>query len=200
MNVLYTRCSSLQQNNSRQKTTEENFDWVIEDKISGAIPFFERPGGKDVQELLKKENLTKLTVHSIDRMFRDAKDMLITLDAFNEKKVPIHFMTEGLTTLNDKLEKDPIVSMIIHITGIFSELTRENIRLAQAQGIAVAKSKNKYLGRKPGTKEDGLRFLSKPKNAKALELLNKGYSGVEVSKIVGIHPNTITKVKKVGMY
>jgi DNA invertase Pin-like site-specific DNA recombinase len=200
MKVLYTRCSSLSQNNSRQKTTEENFDWVIEDKISGAVPFFERPGGKDIQNLLKKDDLTKLTCHSIDRMFRDAKDMMVTLDVFNENKVPIHFMTEGLTTLNDKLEKDPIVSMIIHITGIFSELTRETIRLAQAQGIAVAKSKNKYLGRKRGSKEDVYRFLSKPKNAKAHELLNKGYSGVEVAKIVGLHQNTITKIKKIGNY
>jgi hypothetical protein len=44
-----------------------------------------------------------------------------------------------------------------------------------------------------------LEFLSKEKNKKALELLKKGYKGVEVSKIVGININTITKVKKLGL-
>lgn len=90
--------------------------------------------------------------------------------------------------------------MIIHITGIFSELTRENIRIAQAQGIAAAKAKgNVYFGRKPGSIENSLQFLSKSQNSKALELLQKGYKGVEVSKIVGIHPNTVTKIKKLGI-
>jgi hypothetical protein len=37
------------------------------------------------------------------------------------------------------------------------------------------------------------------KNKKALELLKKDYMGTEVSKIVGIYINTITKVKKLGL-
>lgn len=199
MNVLYVRTSSICQSTLRQRKEEDNYDWTVEDKVSGAIPFFQRPGGKEIESLIQKRHLTKLTVHSIDRMFRDAKDMMITLDVFNKNKVPVHFITQGLTTLNENLEKDPIVSMIIHITGVFSELTRENIKIAQAQGIAAAKAQGKYHGRKPGSKESTLRFLSKPKNSKALELLNKGYKGSEVCKIVGLHANTITKIKKLGI-
>jgi hypothetical protein len=56
--------------------------------------------------------------------------------------------------------------------------------------------KNTYTGRKKGTKEDPLKFLSKPKNKKALDLLKKGYRGIEVSRITGLNINTITKVKK----
>jgi hypothetical protein len=44
-----------------------------------------------------------------------------------------------------------------------------------------------------------LAFLSKKKNKKALDLLKQGYKGTEVSKIVGININTITKVKKLGL-
>jgi len=47
--------------------------------------------------------------------------------------------------------------------------------------------------------KDALAFLSKEKNKKALELLKKDYKGVEVSKIVGININTITKVRKLGL-
>lgn len=54
---------------------------------------------------------------------------------------------------------------------------------------------HKYSGRKQNTKEDRFKFLSKPKNKKAIEYLNKGMKGVEVSKLVGISLNTITKIK-----
>lgn len=198
MNVLYVRTSSIGQSTLRQRIEEDNYDWTVEDKVSGAVPFFQRPGGQEIEKLLQKNRLTKLTVHSIDRMFRDATDMMVTLDVFYKKKVPVHFITQGLTTLNENMEKDPIVSMIIHITGIFSQLTRENIKIAQAQGISVAKAAGKYHGRKPGSNESLLHFLSKQKNAKALNLMQKGYKGSEVSKIVGLHPNTITKIKKLG--
>jgi hypothetical protein len=44
-----------------------------------------------------------------------------------------------------------------------------------------------------------LTFLSKEKNKKALDYLKKGYKAVEISKITGIHINTITKIKKYGL-
>ena len=48
------------------------------------------------------------------------------------------------------------------------------------------------------TKEDVLTFLSKSKNKKAVELLKRGYKGSEVSKIVGVHPNTISKIRNLS--
>lgn len=198
MNVLYVRTSTQTQNLSRQKINSAEYDWVIEDKISGAVPFFDRPGGAEVLKLLQKEKLTILTVHSIDRMFRDAKDMMITLDVFYEHETPVYFKTQGLKTLNDNQKKDPIVSLIIHILGIFAQQNRESIRISQAQGIAAARAAGKYLGRKKGTYESVQKFLSKPKNSKALELLKNGYKGVEVSKIVGLSPTTICKIKRLG--
>jgi DNA invertase Pin-like site-specific DNA recombinase len=68
------------------------------------------------------------------------------------------------------------------------------------EGIAIAKLQNKYLGRKPGTKEDSLTFLSKPKNRKAIQLLKKGYKLTEVSSIAGVSLNTVIKVKKLMTY
>jgi DNA invertase Pin-like site-specific DNA recombinase len=65
------------------------------------------------------------------------------------------------------------------------------------EGIKLAKLKGVYKGRKAETKEDPLKFLSKPKNQKVIEYLKKGYKGSEVSKIVGVNPNTISKIKKV---
>jgi DNA invertase Pin-like site-specific DNA recombinase len=77
-----------------------------------------------------------------------------------------------------------------------AEMERKLIKERQLEGIAIAKLQNKYLGRKPGSKEDSLTFLSKPKNRKAITLLKKGYKLTEVSSIAGVSLNTVLKVKK----
>jgi DNA invertase Pin-like site-specific DNA recombinase len=88
--------------------------------------------------------------------------------------------------------------MIISIMGSLAEMERNLIRERQREGIAIAKLKGKYTGRKSGTKEDTLTFLNKPKNQKVLTYLKKGYKGSEIAKIIGVHPNTISKVKSVA--
>ena len=52
MNILYTRVSSIEQKSERQLLNSKDFDLVIEDKCSGATPFFERDGGKRIKKLM----------------------------------------------------------------------------------------------------------------------------------------------------
>ena len=51
MKVLYIRTSTIEQNSERQKQNTEGNCKIIEDKCSGAVPFFERQGGKKILEL-----------------------------------------------------------------------------------------------------------------------------------------------------
>ena len=64
------------------------------------------------------------------------------------------------------------------------------------EGIRITQKTNpqKYSGRKQNTKESTLKFLQK--HSKAVDYLDKGMKGVEVSKLCGISLNTITKIKK----
>ncbi len=89
--------------------------------------------------------------------------------------------------------------MIISILGIVGEMERSQIRERQLEGIQIAKLKGVYKGRAEGSKEDVLQFLSKKKNKEALDYLKRGLKGVEVSKLTGLHLNTITKIKKLGL-
>jgi DNA invertase Pin-like site-specific DNA recombinase len=73
------------------------------------------------------------------------------------------------------------------------------IRENQMSGIRVAKMKGIYKGRKAGSAEDTLKFLSKPQNKKALELLKMGVKAVDVAKAAEVHVNTVTKIKKLGL-
>ena len=197
MRVLYVRVSSIGQNNDRQKINDSDFDYVVEDVISGSVIFGERPGGKKILKLLNDGVITGLNVWSIDRLGRNLKDILITIDIFNNKGVPIIFINQGLRTLNEDGTDNNVGKLIISILGSVAEMERNQIRERQLEGIALAKARKVYKGRANGTKEDVLTFLSKPKNKKALDLLKKGYKNIEVSRIVGVHTNTITKIKKV---
>jgi len=199
MNVLYCRVSSIEQKTDRQRLNEKDFDLVIEDKCSGSIPFFEREGGKEVLKLITKGILTSFSVWQIDRLGRDLRDIMNTIHYFNQKLIPIHFVSQGLRTLDENNMENPISKMMISVLGIVGEMERTQIRERQREGIRIAKLKGIYLGRKEGSKEDNLKFLSKSKNKKALEYLKKGYKANEVSKLTELHINTITKIKKLGL-
>ena len=83
--------------------------------------------------------------------------------------------------------------------GVVGEMERTQIKERQMEGIRIAKMKGIYLGRKRGSNEITLSFLSKEKNKKALEYLKKGYKIVEVSKLIDLHINTVSKIKRLGL-
>jgi hypothetical protein len=199
MNILYCRVSTIDQKTDRQRVDESKYDLVIEDKCSGIVPFFEREGGKEILKMLDNGIIKTLSVWQIDRLGRDLRDIMNTIHYFTERKIRIHFVSQGLQTLNSDGKENPISKMIISILGIVGEMERNQIKERQIEGIRIAKLKGVYYGRKKGSKEDVFHFLNKPKNRKTLEYLKKGYKAIEIAKIVGVNINTITKVKKLGL-
>lgn len=195
MKVLYARVSSIDQKTDRQRITENEFDLVVEDKCSGAIPFFEREGGKEIKKLLDEGILKNLSVWQIDRLGRDLRDIINTIHYFNERKISINFVSQGLTTLDPEGKENPISKMMISILGVVGEMERNQIKERQREGIRIAKMKGSYTGRKKGSNEDVLTFLNKEKNKKAVEYIKKNYKNTEISKITGLHINTLTKIK-----
>ena len=196
MKVYYVRVSSIDQKTDRQRINEKEFDLVVEDKCSGSIPFFEREGGRKIKQLLDKKIITSLSVWTIDRLGRDLLDILNSIQYLSEQGIRIHFIQQGLISLDDEGKENPISKMIISILGIVAEMERKQIKERQREGIELAKLRGVYKGRIKGSKEDIRKFLSKPKVAKSIDYLKKGYRASEISKIVGIHVNTITKIKK----
>lgn len=199
LKVLYTRVSSLDQRTDRQRVNEIDYNWIIEDKISGSIEFFKRPGGFELKKLVEDGLVKSIDIWSIDRAGRNLLDILQSLKYFTDKGIQVNFISQGLRTLDEDGKENPIAKMVIGILGIISEMSREQIRQNQAQGIALAKARNAYHGRKQNTKETIADFLKKPKNLKAIELLKKGYKGSEVSKIIGLSQTTVSKIKQLGL-
>lgn len=198
MNILYCRISTAEQKTDRQRINEKIYSAVIEDKCSGTIPFFEREGGKKIKVLLDRGALKQLDVLEIDRLGRDLRDIINSIHYFTERGICIYFVAQGLRTIDSNGKENPITKMIISILGVVGEMEKKQIRERQLEGIAIAKMKGIYLGRQQGSKEDVLKFLSKPKNKTALQYLKKGYKKNEAAKLAGVHINTITKIKRLA--
>jgi len=199
LNILYTRTSSIDQRTDRQRVNEADFDWVIEDKISGSIEFFKRPGGSELKKLLDAGQVKSIGIWSISRAGRSLLDILQTLKYTSEKGVQVNFISQGLKTLDEDGRENPIAKMVISILGVIAEMQLEQAREAQAQGIELAKARGVYKGRQQNTKESVGDFLSKPRNMKAFDLIEKGYKGTEIASILKMSETTICKVKRLGI-
>jgi len=199
MKILYTRVSTSDQKTDRQRINEKEYNLVIEDKCSGAIQFFERPGGKEILNYIEKGIVSSLSVWTIDRLGRNLRDIINTIHYFSERKIPIVFLNQGLRTIDENGKDNSIANLMISILATVSEMERSQIRERQLEGVKIAKARGVYKGRLQGTTEDVHTFLSKPKNRKALDYLKKGYKMNEAAKLSNVHINTMTKIRRLGI-
>jgi len=198
MKVYYSRISSQGQNEERQLQDLSGFDYVFTDKCSGSIPFFERPKGSQVKELIDQGKLTHLEVHSIDRLGRNTIDVLRTWQELTEIGIKLVCRNPNLTNFKADGNQDEVSQMIISILSIMANFERQMILQRIREGIEVARLKGRYTGRRIGTHENEEKFLAKNRNQKILSYLSKGYRYNEISKIVGCSFSTINKVKTVN--
>ncbi|NDB62032.1 recombinase family protein [bacterium] len=144
--VGYRRVSSIEQNLDRQEL--KDCEKVFEEKASGADK--ERKALKDMIDWVREGD--EVFVWSIDRLARDLRDLQDIVSTLNDKGVSISFISEKLTFSADK--NDAFAKLQLHLIGSFAEFERSIIRKRQAEGIAKAKEKGVYKGRKSSIKID----------------------------------------------
>jgi len=189
MKVKYIRVSTTEQNTDRQ----EKFDGKIyTDKISGSTPFAERPQAK---KLLSNKDITEVHVHSIDRLGRSTLDIMQTIQNFTSKGINVVSEKEGLNTIIDGKE-NPIAKMMIGILGTLAEFELSRGRESKAEGIANAKLKGVYIGRKKGTTESIDKFVNKASTQAILKYLKQNESTKRTALLSKTSEGTVKKVKK----
>ena len=144
--VGYRRVSSIEQNLDRQELV--GCEKVFEEKASGADK--ERKALKDMIDWVREGD--SVVVWSIDRLARDLRDLQDIVCKLIDKGVSISFLSEGLTFSASK--EDAFAKLQLHLIGAFAEFERSIIRKRQAEGIAKAKEKGIYKGRKSSIKID----------------------------------------------
>jgi DNA invertase Pin-like site-specific DNA recombinase len=175
MKAIYIRVSTTEQNTNRQENTIEGAKVFI-DKISGSIPFSERPEGSKLMNLIKEGNVSELHVHSIDRLGRNTIDILTTIKLITSYNCNVISEKEGLKMLDADGKPNPIANLMIGILSTLAEFELSRIKERQAEGIAKAKIKGVYTGRPEGTEETKEDFLNKPKIKAILRNLKAGNS------------------------
>lgn len=197
--VSYTRVSHISQNTDRQTipfTANTTIQKHYTDKVSGSIPFRERPEGAKLIRDCEAGSIGTIYFHSVCRIGRNAEDMLVTLNLFVRNNTQVIIVQEGVTLLLDNGNINPAAQIVLSVLGTLAEINKNKIKIAQAEGIAIRKLKGLYTGRKLGSCEDRNKFLNKDKSIRIQKYLDDGIAVTHIAKIADCSVNTITKVKK----
>ena len=194
MKVKYNRISSLSQTGNRFSADKENYDLTLLDKISGSVPFNDRPKAKELIALIDSGKVNEIVVEEFSRLGRNTGDVINTLDWMDNKGVNVVIKNIGLQSRPNGV-KNPIWKMISSVMSSLYEMELENIKERTMVGRMVYVANGGVLGRPKGTQENQKDFLNKGKNKKIAELLNKGWSFRQIAKQLDTSTATIQKVK-----
>jgi DNA invertase Pin-like site-specific DNA recombinase len=194
MKVKYNRCSTIQQSGNRFTADKGIYDLVLMDKVSGKIPFKERPQAKELVQLIENNLVSELVVEELSRLGRHTGDVISTLEWLESKSVNVIVRNLGLQSRPNG-KKNPIWNMIGAVMASMYTMELENIKERTAVGRQVFIQNGGKIGRPVHTTESKRVFLAKNKNQEILKYLERGLTYSEISKLLDCSPKTIKKVK-----
>ncbi len=175
--IGYVRVSSVDQNDARQ------LDGVVLDKT-----FADKASGKDTHrpqlqamiEFVREGD--HIYVHSMDRLSRSLRDLQEVVERLTGRGISVTFVKETLTfeppATGADAHKTAYSTLMLQLLGAVSQFERALIKERQREGIAIAKTKKLYKGRKPA--------LDKTAIAKLKQMATDGVSKVQIAETLGI--------------
>lgn len=173
--IGYVRVSAFDQNTARQLDGIE-LDRTFTDRCSGKDTH--RPQLKAALDHLRDGDT--LLVHSMDRLARNAEDLLRIVRELTGRGVTVEFIKNQLTFSG---KSDAMARLMLTLLAAFSEFERGLIRERQAEGIALAKAKGVYKGRK--------KSLSPEQANEVTELARSGVPKADIAKSYGVSRETL---------
>jgi len=173
--IGYVRVSSLDQNPDRQL-----------EQIPVDRTFTDKASGKDVARpqldtLLRfARDGDTVVVHSMDRLARNLDDLRRLVQLLTGRGIRVEFIKEQLTFTG---EDSPMATLLLSVMGAFAEFERALIRERQREGIALAKQRGVYRGRK--------KALSAVQRTELRQRLATGEKKAAVARAYGISRETL---------
>ncbi|WP_261665181.1 recombinase family protein [Deinococcus sp. Marseille-Q6407] len=174
--IGYKRVSSFGQNEIRQ-LDGMIFDKVFTDKASGKDT--QRPQLQALLEYVRDGDT--VTVHSLDRLGRNLLDLQELVQGLTGRGITVRFVKENMTFSPGG--QDSMSTLLFSIMGAFAQFERDLIRERQAEGIAQAKKRGVYKGRKPK--------LTAGQIAELRELAAQGVKKPELAERFGVSRKTV---------
>ncbi len=178
--IGYIRVSSFDQNPERQ------LEQVQVNKV-----FTDKASGKDTQRPQLEALLTfirqgdTVVVHSMDRLARNLDDLRRLVQKLTKQGIRIEFVKENLSFTG---EDSPMAHLMLSVMGAFAEFERALIRERQREGIALAKQRGAYQGRK--------KSLSSQQVATLLQRTQQGEQKSKIARELGISRETLYQYLK----
>ena len=176
--VGYIRVSTIDQNTDRQEEQLKEFDL---DRV-----FIEKASGKDTARPQLRAALAHLRegdtfiISSMDRLARNLDDLRKIVKELTARGVKVQFIKESMTFSGDD---SPMSTLLLSVIGSFAEFERSLIKERQREGIAIAKKKGLFKGRKPA--------LSSSQQKDLFEAVKGGVSKTTAAEKFGISRQTL---------
>ena len=173
--IGYIRVSTVDQN------TERQLDGIDLDKA-----FTDKASGKDTNrpelELMMSfvRSGDTVIVHSMDRLARNLDDLRRIVQTLTGKGVRIKFVKEHLAFTG---EDSPMSKLMLSVMGAIHEFDRALIKERQREGIALAKKRGAFKGRK--------KSLSQAEVAEVRQRIANGRIKAQVAREFGISRQTL---------
>lgn len=175
----YVRVSSADQNPERQYEMlgeQDAYGRIFEDRVSGKDAH--RPALVEMLRYVRSGDTVR--VASMDRLARNSEDLRRLVRQMTDEGVRVEFVKEGLTFTGDD---SPMSVLLLNLLGAVAEFERSIIRERQAEGIALAKAKGVYRGRK--------KALTVEQVEQARQRVAEGVPKATVARDLGVSRQTI---------
>lgn len=205
--VIFVRCSSSGYLVNRQDTSRQISDLqeyaayaklnvvkTFEEHQSGGKKNNERPILQEAIEYCKQEDVSYLLVNALDRLGRNAFEVLETVKQLVDNKINLYMQKEQLTLLDDQGKPTMFAPIMIATLSTCAQLEKDSIAFRLNSGKKLALEQGRcVLGRKKGsvkTKEQ-----KEKEYGEVLMFLRKGYSIRVVAKLTSVSVATIQRLK-----
>jgi DNA invertase Pin-like site-specific DNA recombinase len=183
--AVYVRVSTVSQNEAGQKAAIEDWlrgngipassvEWFV-DKASGDT--LDRTDFNRLQAAVFAGQISTVVCYKLDRLSRSIREGMNILSDWCARGLRIVSVTQ-LLDFNGAVGK-MLAAVLLGVAEMEQELRKER----QAAGIAEARKKGIYKGRKPGT--------LKAKPERAVELRKQGLATAEIAASLRVSVNTI---------
>lgn len=111
-------------------------DIVIDDGVSGGVPFESRRGGRLVMDRMDTGKYSHLISLNLDRLSRDQIDAVQTIDLLDEEGVAVHFVDWFGSSLDTH---SPMGRFILQLVAALAEMERALISERTREGMSHLK-------------------------------------------------------------
>jgi DNA invertase Pin-like site-specific DNA recombinase len=194
----YGRCSTLDQDTTNQlhelKAAGHDIKpsrWVVDEGVSGSIPAMQRPNFAKlvnrIAEAQDEDHREVLVVAKLDRLGRDAIDVLQTLDSLRDMGVAVRVQALDGTDLNSSAGRF-MLQMLAAVAELERNLIRERTAAAQARYVSGGGKLGRPSKTSPEQRAAIRRALEDRASGATVSSLAKQYQ-VSRATIIGIRDN-----------